>query len=250
MEISSDWFKHVASILSLSKSPAQRLPWVGVCPWGLRPNNETGLKLGREARATTTSAVNGHVRHIREGARSWGKRNNSFSTSPAYLRSTCLATKQGRRFSNIPSTRSTKSLPRKPAKKTTKKLEPSAMADFLNKAGAWIMANPKTSVAVGSGLTVVAAPVVVMAPVVGPVLGAIGFGSSGIFSVVKNLGSFAATAQAAVGNVVGGSLLAGLTSAGMGGYGAAAMSGAVQAAGGATAAGAAIKKGAEWFWSK
>ncbi|EJT71860.1 hypothetical protein GGTG_11113 [Gaeumannomyces tritici R3-111a-1] len=184
MEFSFDWFKHVASILSLSKSPAQRLPMGLRLSMGLRPNNETGLKLG-----------------------------------PA-----------------SPQTRK---------KKNSKKLEPSAMADFLNKAGAWIMANPKTSVAVGSGLTVVAAPVVVMAPVVGPILGAVGFGSSGIIA-----GSFAATAQAAVGNVVGGSLLAGLTSAGMGGYGAAAMSGAVQAAGGATAAGAAIKKGAEWLWSK
>lgn len=49
------------------------------------------------------------------------------------------------------------------------------------------------------------------------------------------LGSIAAGAQATIGNVVGGSAFATLTSAGMGGYGAAVVAGAAQAAGGAAA---------------
>ncbi|KAL8365581.1 hypothetical protein RB595_004411 [Gaeumannomyces hyphopodioides] len=119
------------------------------------------------------------------------------------------------------------------------------MANLVNNAAAWIKANPKTSIAVGSGLTVAAAPVLVVAPVVAPILGAIGFGSSGIIA-----GSAAAAAQAAIGNVIAGSWLATLTSAGMGGYGAAAISGAVQTAGGATAAVAAVKKAGEHFSKK
>ncbi|KAL8282300.1 hypothetical protein RB600_005651, partial [Gaeumannomyces tritici] len=205
-----------------------------------------GLKLGREARANNLGPSTATSDTFERGPKLRNATTHSQHHHPTYVRLVWQRNRGGDFLISRPLHDQPSRFPANPQKKkNSKKLEPSAMADFLNKAGAWIMANPKTSVAVGSGLTVVAAPVVVMAPVVGPILGAVGFGSSGIIA-----GSFAATAQAAVGNVVGGSLLAGLTSAGMGGYGAAAMSGAVQAAGGATAAGAAIKKGAEWLWSK
>lgn len=54
------------------------------------------------------------------------------------------------------------------------------MADYVKAAAASVKANPRTSIAVGTGLAVVAAPVLVVAPVVAPVLGAIGFSSGGI----------------------------------------------------------------------
>lgn len=60
--------------------------------------------------------------------------------------------------------------------------------------------------------------------------------SSDCLFVVMCVGSIAAGIQAGIGNVVAGSAFATLTSAGMGGYGAAVVAGAAQAAGGAAAA--------------
>ncbi|KAM7216266.1 hypothetical protein V8F06_008385 [Rhypophila decipiens] len=102
--------------------------------------------------------------------------------------------------------------------------------DRAKKAFKWAKENPLTAasgVVAGGGLAVVVAPALVTAPL----LGLAGFGSSGIVG-----GSMAAGIQAGIGNVVAGSTFATLTSAGMGGYGAAAVAAAGQAVGGMTAA--------------
>ncbi|KAK3378835.1 hypothetical protein B0T24DRAFT_140821 [Lasiosphaeria ovina] len=96
----------------------------------------------------------------------------------------------------------------------------------------WVLRNPGAAaclaVAAG-GVAVVAAPAIVTAPL----LVAAGFGPGGVIG-----GSIAAAAQAALGNVAAGSFFAYLTSAGMGGYGAAAVAGVTQGVAAATAAGA------------
>ncbi|CCC07089.1 hypothetical protein SMACR_12734 [Sordaria macrospora] len=92
----------------------------------------------------------------------------------------------------------------------------------------WIKRNRTTAASIGLGLagaTIVAAPSLVTAPFVG-ILGLVGFGSGGIVG-----GSFAAGAQAMLGNVVAGSWFASATSAAMGGYGLAGLTTAVQSAG-------------------
>ncbi|KAI1737761.1 hypothetical protein F4680DRAFT_468019 [Xylaria scruposa] len=93
-------------------------------------------------------------------------------------------------------------------------------------------ANPGKAVAVGVGVTMVAAPMAVAAPI----LGAAGFGANGIVA-----GSIAAGVQAGIGNVVAGSTFATLQSAAMAGYGTAAVAGVVQGLGSAVVAGG--------FWS-
>ncbi|KAI0853839.1 hypothetical protein F5Y00DRAFT_61303 [Daldinia vernicosa] len=84
----------------------------------------------------------------------------------------------------------------------------------------WIQQNPKQTAAYATAGIAVAAPMAIAAPI----LGVFGFGASGIAA-----GSVAAGAQTA--NVAAGSLFAILQSAGMGGYGVAAVGGAVQAGG-------------------
>jgi hypothetical protein len=111
-------------------------------------------------------------------------------------------------------------------------------------------------IALGTGgLAIVAMPGVVATPVIGALHWA-GFGVGGIIGGLWHLqerflekrtdplvvGTTAASAQATIGNVVAPSLFATLTSAGAGGYGTAAISGAAQWVGGtmlglATAAG-------------
>ncbi|KAH9225548.1 hypothetical protein K456DRAFT_43755 [Colletotrichum gloeosporioides 23] len=81
--------------------------------------------------------------------------------------------------------------------------------------------------AVGVGLAVVAAPGVVAAPA----LLATGFGGNGVLA-----GSMAAGIHSAIGNVAASSVFAICQSAGAGGYGVAAVHGAIQFAGGLTAA--------------
>ncbi|KAK3311814.1 hypothetical protein B0H66DRAFT_609057 [Apodospora peruviana] len=100
----------------------------------------------------------------------------------------------------------------------------------ISKTAEWVAKNPGAAacVAVGvGGLAVVASPALVTAPV----LGAVGFGSNGVIA-----GSAAATAQAGIGNVVAPSAFATLTSAGMGGYGAATVAAVGQGIGVATGA--------------
>ena len=110
----------------------------------------------------------------------------------------------------------------------------------------WIKKNRATAASIGLGLagaTIVAAPSLVTAPFVG-ILGLVGFGSGGIVggrlrasikpsTLLTNncAGSFAAGAQAMLGNVVAGSWFASATSAAMGGYGLAGLTTAVQSAG-------------------
>lgn len=79
--------------------------------------------------------------------------------------------------------------------------------------------------AAGAGALVVAAPVVVTAPLMG-VAGAAGFTPAGIAA-----SSVAAGIQAGIGSVGAGGLFATVQSAAMGGYGAAVLTGATQAAG-------------------
>lgn len=66
--------------------------------------------------------------------------------------------------------------------------------------------------------------------------------------ILSGIGTAAASAQATIGNVVAPSLFATLTSAGAGGYGVAAISGAVQWAGG-TMVGLAGATGT-WLWTR
>ncbi|KAK3400287.1 hypothetical protein B0T20DRAFT_181340 [Sordaria brevicollis] len=92
----------------------------------------------------------------------------------------------------------------------------------------WIRKHRTTAASVGLGLvgaTIVVAPAVVTAPVVGA-LGLLGFGSGGIVG-----GSMAAGMQAMIGNVAAGSWFASLTSTAMGGYGLAGLTTAVQSFG-------------------
>ncbi|EFQ32610.1 hypothetical protein CGRA01v4_09564 [Colletotrichum graminicola] len=111
---------------------------------------------------------------------------------------------------------------------------PVASADALSayrKAKDWVSENPGQAACYTVGaasLAVVAAPALVSAPI----LTAMGFGAQGVIA-----NSAAAAAQASIGNVVAPSLFSTFTSAGMAGYGAAIVNGAVQAGAGATAAG-------------
>ncbi|KAI1798529.1 hypothetical protein F4811DRAFT_548165 [Daldinia bambusicola] len=86
----------------------------------------------------------------------------------------------------------------------------------------WVQQNPIRAAVCATAGVAVAAP----ALIAGPALAAAGFGASGIVG-----GSIAAGAQSAIGNVAAGSLFATLQSAGMAGYGAAAVNGVVQAGG-------------------
>jgi hypothetical protein len=110
------------------------------------------------------------------------------------------------------------------------------------------------AVAGAGGLTILALPAVIVAPIIA-VLNLLGFGSGGIvagrlrrsrfqhwtrsryltfsWANMHRLGSVAASTQAGIGNVIAGSTFATLTSAGAGGYIITTIIGAVQAAGGA-----------------
>ncbi|KZL83606.1 hypothetical protein CI238_05968, partial [Colletotrichum incanum] len=118
-----------------------------------------------------------------------------------------------------------------------------AQAAYL-KAKGWAFNNPGQAACYTVGamsLAVVVSPALVSAPA----LTATGFGAKGI---VAN--SAAAAAQAGIGNVVAQSVFATLHSAGMAGYGAAIVNGAVQAGAGVTAAGSGgyitMKLWSEW----
>ncbi|KAF4448807.1 hypothetical protein F53441_7856 [Fusarium austroafricanum] len=87
--------------------------------------------------------------------------------------------------------------------------------------------NPGASAALVTGFAMLAVPAIVATPI----LGALGFGATGIAA-----GSAAAGIQSGVGSVVAPSLFATLQSAGAGGYGVAAVHGVVQATGAAVAA--------------
>ncbi|KAK1573987.1 uncharacterized protein LY79DRAFT_393774 [Colletotrichum navitas] len=113
------------------------------------------------------------------------------------------------------------------------------------KAKDWVSENPGQAACYTVGaasLAIAASPALVSAPM----LTAMGFGAKG---VVAN--SAAAAAQASIGNVVAPSLFSTFTSAGMAGYGAAIVNGAVQAGAGATAAGSgAYIATKQWFAGK
>ncbi|KAL1861569.1 hypothetical protein Daus18300_008832 [Diaporthe australafricana] len=101
------------------------------------------------------------------------------------------------------------------------------LANVRTQAAGWVTANPGTAacIAVGAvGVPFIVAPMAAAAPV----LGAAGFGSSGIVG-----GSVAAGSMGS--GVAAGSAFAYVQSAAMGGYGVAAVSGAVQGAGAAVA---------------
>lgn len=134
----------------------------------------------------------------------------------------------------------------------------------MSKVAALAISNPAVVAAAtlgSSGLAMVAAPGIVAAGAV-TALHAVGFGAGGIVGGQSMLthkttnipayhnttGTVAASAQAAIGNVVAPSLFATLTSAGAGGYGVAAISVAAQWAGG-TMAGVAGATGA-WITAR
>ncbi|PKS04916.1 hypothetical protein jhhlp_008281 [Lomentospora prolificans] len=96
----------------------------------------------------------------------------------------------------------------------------------------WVLANPRTSATILAGASAIVAPAAIAAPA----LVAVGFGSQGIIA-----SSAAASIQAGLGSVAAGSLFATLQSAGMAGYGAAAVNGVDQIAGGATVVAAGVK---------
>ncbi|KAI4867005.1 hypothetical protein F4820DRAFT_446528 [Hypoxylon rubiginosum] len=94
---------------------------------------------------------------------------------------------------------------------------------------AWVRENPGKALlygAAGAGTSVALAPALVASPA----LAFLGFGADGIVKA-----SVAAGIQSGIGNVVAPSLFATLQSAGMAGYGAAVVNGAVSAGGGALA---------------
>ncbi|TRX91457.1 hypothetical protein FHL15_007681 [Xylaria flabelliformis] len=92
---------------------------------------------------------------------------------------------------------------------------PEALRQATNNVTELVAANPGKAAAVGVGVAMLTAPMVVAAPI----LGAIG------------------ALQAGIGNVVAGSTFAIVQSAAMGGYGTATVAVAAQGVGGATAAG-------------
>jgi hypothetical protein len=100
----------------------------------------------------------------------------------------------------------------------------------VDEAGKFASENPLTTAAVIGGVTLVAAPALVVAPV----LSAVGFTSTGV-----GAGSVAAGVQSGLGSVAAGSMFAGLQSAAAGGYGLAMANGVVQGAGAALSVGAA-----------
>ncbi|KAI0103218.1 hypothetical protein GGR51DRAFT_561902 [Nemania sp. FL0031] len=104
-----------------------------------------------------------------------------------------------------------------------------ATADQGKKATNWAAENPGKAAALGTGAVLVAAPMMVAAPV----LGVAGFGANGIVA-----GSVAAGVQSSIGNVIAPSVFAALQSAATGGYGVAAVSTAVQGIGGVVASSA------------
>ncbi|KAI3399676.1 hypothetical protein diail_6025 [Diaporthe ilicicola] len=97
--------------------------------------------------------------------------------------------------------------------------------DAASQAAGWVAANPGTAACVGVGAAAVPLIVAPMAAAA-PALGAAGFGSAGIVG-----GSAAAGSMGS--GVAAGSAFATLQSAAMGGYGVAAVAGAVQGAGAA-----------------
>jgi len=112
------------------------------------------------------------------------------------------------------------------------------------KVAACIQSEPALKIAAGVGVggaLLLAAPAVVSAPFV-LALNSVGFSAGGV-----GAGSIAAASQAAIGNVAAPSAFAFLTSTAMGGYGLAAVNGAVQVAGGVMMAGAGP---AAWIKSK
>ncbi|KAK0636470.1 hypothetical protein B0T17DRAFT_519208 [Bombardia bombarda] len=108
------------------------------------------------------------------------------------------------------------------------------MSAALSKAAQWAGKNPGTAacaVVGAGGVAIVASPAILMSPL----LGLAGFGANGVIG-----GSIAAGIQAMIGNVAAGSAFATLTSAGMGGYGAATVAAVGQAAGVSAIAGAGV----------
>ncbi|KAJ5796398.1 uncharacterized protein N7518_004938 [Penicillium psychrosexuale] len=113
--------------------------------------------------------------------------------------------------------------------------------NFTAQAGTWALKNPNLAacaVAGAGGVAVVAAPVLVTAPI----LSGLGFNTAGVAA-----GSFAAAIQSSIGNVAAGSLFAAGQSAGAGagGLGLVAVNTAAQAAGVLTSVGS-----AGWAWFK
>ncbi|KAL7926146.1 bacterial low temperature requirement A domain-containing protein [Trichoderma austrokoningii] len=98
------------------------------------------------------------------------------------------------------------------------------------------------TIATGAGVAVMAAPVLITAPIMGLAAMA-GFTPAGIAGA-----SIASAVQAGIGNVAAGSLFATIQSAAMGGYGVAAMAGSAQAVGGAVAGAGGISTA--WTWLK
>ncbi|KAK1765936.1 hypothetical protein QBC33DRAFT_120791 [Phialemonium atrogriseum] len=127
--------------------------------------------------------------------------------------------------------------PRKPAHPPTDPNRPSPLTDGAR----WVQANPRTASALVTSAVALAFPAAISAPI----LGALGFGAGGIvagkfllvpsplrFLTFHPKGSFAAWLHSLVGNAAAGGAFAVLQSAGMAGYGAVVVNGAVQIAGG------------------
>ncbi|KAK3935436.1 hypothetical protein QBC46DRAFT_413049 [Diplogelasinospora grovesii] len=128
-----------------------------------------------------------------------------------------------------PSSATSRSMSQLPGSDITPEVEMGCGSAVAQQAANWARDHPVAAIAtvgVAGGLTIVAAPMLVVAPV----LGAFGFSSGGVVA-----GSIAAGIQSAIGNVAAGSGFATLTSAGMGGYGTVVAAGAAQGAGVATA---------------
>ncbi|KAL4750797.1 hypothetical protein BDW72DRAFT_109576 [Aspergillus terricola var. indicus] len=89
-------------------------------------------------------------------------------------------------------------------------------------AAEWAAKNPGSAASTAAGLAVIAAPGLVIAPM----LSALGFGAGGVQAC-----SLAASAQSVVGNIAAGSTFATLQSAGTGGAGLAVIDGVAQAGG-------------------
>ncbi|KAI0384604.1 hypothetical protein F5Y04DRAFT_277330 [Hypomontagnella monticulosa] len=106
---------------------------------------------------------------------------------------------------------------------------------LARQASDWAKANPGKTAMYGAAGIALAVPALIS----GPLLAAAGFGANGIAAA-----SLASAVQSGIGNVAAGSAFATLQSAGMAGYGAAVVNGAVQVGGAALAASATALRGA------
>ncbi|KAJ5196272.1 hypothetical protein N7449_006751 [Penicillium cf. viridicatum] len=110
--------------------------------------------------------------------------------------------------------------------------------NFTAQASTWASENPASAacaIAGSGGVAVVAAPVLVITPI----LSGLGFSAGGVVA-----GSYAAGVQSSIGNVAAGSLFVTGQSAGAGGLGLVAVNTAAQACGALTGIGSA---GFAWF---